>query len=384
MISTQLLIPRHIRELQPYVAGKTLQEVIRVYNPPRISKLASNENRLGASAKAIEAAKDSFSSLMNYPDPTAGELRDRIASKLNVKRENVIAANGSEGVMSLVMRAFFHDHEEALTAAATFIGFLVLVNARGVRLRQVPMTTDYRFDLPALASAITPQTKIIYLANPNNPTGTYFTRSEFEAFMAKVPSHVLVLLDEAYVEYTQGIDDYPDSLQYRLDNVITLRTFSKAYGLAGLRVGYGIGQEDLIANLIKVKLPFEPSTPAQAAALAAIDDEEFLAESLDIVRIGKRRLYDFLDQQKVQYVKSVANSVMIIFETDTQAIEYTEMMLRNGVILRRLPAFGLPNCVRITIGLPDEMSHFEESHQIVTEDRLLVTGVHRSHNVENR
>jgi histidinol-phosphate aminotransferase len=369
LIPPQLLIPRHIRELQPYVAGKTLQEVIQEYNPPRISKLASNENRLGASPKAIEAAKASFSSIMNYPDPTAGALRDRIASKLNVKRENVIAASGSEGVMSLVMRAFFHDHEEALTAAATFIGFVVLVNARGVRLRQIPLTADYRFDLPALADAITPETKIIYLANPNNPTGTYFNRTEFESFMARVPAHVLVLLDEAYVEYTDGLDDFPDSLQYRLDNVITLRTFSKAYGLAGLRVGYGIGQEDLIANLIKVKLPFEPSSPAQAAALAAIDDEDFLSESLEIVRLGKQRLYDFLNNQQVKYVKSVANSVMIIFDTEHQAIEYTEMMLRNGVVLRRLPAFGLPNCVRITIGLPDEMSHFEESHLSVMGDQ---------------
>jgi histidinol-phosphate aminotransferase len=369
LIYPQLLIPRHIRELQPYVAGKTLQEVIRDYNPSRISKLASNENRLGASPLAIEAAKASFTSIMNYPDPTAGELRDRIASKLNVKRENVIAASGSEGVMSLVMRAFFHDHEEALTAAATFIGFVVLVNARGVRLRSVPLTHDYRFDLPALADAITPETKIIYLANPNNPTGTYFSRAEFEAFMTRVPSHVLVLLDEAYVEYTEGIDDFPDSLQYRLDNVITLRTFSKAYGLAGLRVGYGVGQEDLIANLIKVKLPFEPSSPAQAAALAAIDDEEFLAESLEIVRAGKQRLYDFLDHNSIRYVKSVANSVMIIFDTEQLAIDYTEMMLRNGVVLRRLPAFGLPNCVRITIGLPDEMNHFEESHLVVIGDQ---------------
>jgi len=369
LISPQLLIPRHIRELQPYIAGKTLQEVIREHNPSKISKLASNENRLGASPKAIEAAKASFSSIMNYPDPTAGALRDRIASQLNVKRENVIAASGSEGVMSLVMRAFFHDHEEALTAAATFIGFVVLVNARGVRLRQVPLTADYRFDLPALADAITPETKIIYLANPNNPTGTYFTRTEFESFMAKVPAHVLVLLDEAYVEYTEGIDDFPDSLQYRLDNVITLRTFSKAYGLAGLRVGYGVGQEDLINNLIKVKLPFEPSTPAQAAALAAIDDEDFLAESLEIVRLGKDRLYDFLEKHHVQHVKSVANSVMIIFETEQRAIDYTDMMLRNGVVLRRLPAFGLPHCVRVTIGLPDEMSHFEESHLAVSGDQ---------------
>lgn len=365
MLQPQLLIPRHIRELQPYVAGKTLQEVISEYNPPFISKLASNENRLGASPRAVEAATASFSSVMNYPDPTAGALRDRIAKKLHVKRENVIAASGSEGVMSLVMRAFFHDHEEALTAAATFIGFVVLVNARGVRLRQVPLTADYRFDLPAIAEAITPETKIIYLANPNNPTGTYFTRTEFEAFMARVPSHVLVLLDEAYVEYTDGIEDFPDSLQYRLDNVITLRTFSKAYGLAGLRVGYGVGQEDLIANLIKVKLPFEPSTPAQAAALAAIDDDDFLKRSLDIVKTGKERLYRFLDQHGMPYVKSVANSVMVIFDQEQDAIRYTDAMLRRGVVLRRLPAFGLPNCVRITIGLPEEMRHFEESHVAV-------------------
>jgi len=344
------------------VAGKTIEEVIREYDPAKISKLASNENRLGASPKAIEAATASFSKVMNYPDPSSAELRDRIASELKVKRENVIAASGSEGVMSLVMRAFFHDHEEALTAAATFIGFVVLVNARGVRLRQVPLTPDYRFDLEAIASAITPETKIIYLANPNNPTGTYFTKREFEAFMQRVPAHVLVLLDEAYVEYVEGVDDFPDSLHYRLDNVITLRTFSKAYGLAGLRVGYGVGQADLIANLLKVKLPFEPSTPAQAAALAAMDDQEFLEQSLDIVRKGRIRLYQFLREQGIPYVESVANSVMIIFDSDQEAIDYTEQMLKLGVILRRLPAFGLPHCVRITIGLPDEMNHFEMSH----------------------
>ena len=369
MTNPNVLIPRHIRELQPYVAGKTVHEVVREYDPVRISKLASNENRLGASPRALEAAVASFSSIMNYPDPTSGVLRERIAHRLGVKPENVIAASGSEGVMSLVMRAFFHDHEEALTAAATFIGFVVLVNARGVRLRQVPLTSDFRFDLPAIADAITPETKIIYLANPNNPTGTYFTRTEFEAFMARVPSHVLVLLDEAYVEYTSGVHDFPDSLHYRLDNVITLRTFSKAYGLAGLRVGYGVGQQDLIANLMKVKLPFEPSTPAQAAAVAALDDEDFLQRSLDIVREGKARLYDFLDRNGVRYVPSVANSVMVLFDTEQEAISYTDSMLKQGVVLRRLPAFGFPNGVRITIGLPDEMRHFEESHVSILGNR---------------
>lgn len=358
-----MLVPQHIQELKPYVAGKTIEEVLAEYNPPRISKLASNENRLGASSKAVQAALDSVIAINNYPDPACLKLRQKLASVFNVKLGNVIAGSGSEGVMSLITRTFFLDDEEALTASATFIGFTVLAQSRGIALKEVPITEDYRFDLPAMADAINEKTKIIYLANPNNPTGTCFTKTEFETFIQKVPPRVLVILDEAYYEFACDQPDYPDSMSYRFDNVITLRTFSKAYGLAGFRIGYGLAHEDLITNLLKVKLPFEPSIPAQAAGHAAIDDVKFLEQTKLIVKSGRAQLYDFLEKKGMKFVPSQANSVMTVFSNEKEAVEFTGEMLKCGVILRRLPAFGLPNCVRITIGMPDDMMHFEESFE---------------------
>ena len=354
-------IPAHIQKLKPYVAGKTIEEVVLTYNPEKISKLASNENRLGCSPMANEAAIKSMQSIMNYPDPACLNIRGELAKRFGVKPANVIAGSGSEGVMALITRTFFEDHHTALTASATFIGFIVLVNSRGVKLEQVPLTSDYRFDLDALADAIHDDTRVVYLANPNNPTGTYFTKTEFEAFMKKVPDHVLVVMDEAYFEFASDLPDYPDSMKYKMDNVITLRTFSKAYGLAGYRIGYGFGHEDLISTMMKVKLPFEPSTPSQAAGLAALEDEVFLDRTKQMVHEARNRFYDFFTQKGVEFVRSASNSVMIVLENEQQAITFTDEMLKKGVITRRLPAFGLPHCVRITAGLPHEMDHFEEA-----------------------
>lgn len=358
-------IPEHIQRLKPYIAGKTIEEVVQAYNPPRISKLASNENRLGCSPTAEKAAMASLKNIMNYPDPACLKLRGKLAGMFDVKPANVIAGSGSEGIMALITRTFFRDHQTALTASATFIGFLVLINSRGVKLEQVPLTKDYRFDLEAMASAIHDDTKVVYLANPNNPTGTYFTKTEFEAFMQKVPPHVLVIMDEAYFEFASDLDDYPDSMKYRLDNVVTLRTFSKAYGLAGYRIGYGFAHEDIISVLMKVKLPFEPSTPAQAAGVAALDDVEFLKATKKLVKEGRERFYDFFDRKGIEYVRSASNSVMIVLDDEPSAIRFADEMLKKGVITRRLPAFGLPHCVRITVGLPEEMEHFEMSFEEV-------------------
>jgi histidinol-phosphate aminotransferase len=355
-----VVVPRHIHELKPYIAGKTIEEVAASFNPKRISKLASNENRLGCSKLALEAALKSHERIMNYPDPVSTLLRNKLAQLYNIKPVNVIAGSGSEGIMSLITRTFFLDHEEALTASATFIGFIVLANSRGIRLQQIPLTADYRFDLPAIADAITPYTKIIYLANPNNPTGTYFTKIEFETFMNKVPENVLVILDEAYFEFASDQPDYPDSMQYRFDNVITLRTFSKAYGLAGFRIGYGFAHENLIHNLMKVKLPFEPGTPAQAAGVAALDDQQFLQQTQQLVISGRQRFYDLFDATGISYVKSYANSVMMVLNNATEAEALSDYMLKDGVILRRLHAFGLPSCIRVTVGIEEEMDHFEE------------------------
>lgn len=364
-MSQHIPIPPHIQKLRPYVAGKTIEEVIAAHRPARISKLASNENRLGCSPMANDAAVKAQQHIMNYPDPACLELRDKLAELNGVKRENIIAGSGSEGVMSLIIKTFFdpqkQGREHALTASATFIGFIVLINSRGVELRQLPLRPDFRFDLPALADQITDETKMVYIANPNNPTGTYVTKNEFEEFMQRVPARVLVIMDEAYYEFAERIPDCPNSLDYRFDNVITLRSFSKAYGLAGYRIGYGVGHPELIATLMKVKLPFEPGLPAQAAAIGALNDPDFIRQTLDMVEQGRERLYKFLEAQGVEYVRSASNSVMTVMKDEAQAIQFTEDMLKQGVILRRLPAFGLPHCVRITIGLPEEMQHFEDS-----------------------
>src|SRR6202035_1415162 len=207
----------------------------------------------------------------------------------DVKTENVIAGSGSEGIMSNIIRTFLGDEDEVLTTEAAFIGFQVLARSRGVKYRTVPYR-DWHYDLAALAREINERTKIIYLANPNNPTGTISTKHEFDDFYRHVPERVLIILDEAYFEYAKDNPQYPDSMHYRYDNVITLRTFSKVYGLAGARIGYGFAHGELIANLLKVKLPFEPSTLAQAAGVAALSDKEFLHKSLELNAAGMRFL----------------------------------------------------------------------------------------------
>jgi len=357
------LVPGNIRDLRPYVAGKTIAEVQETYHPPRISKLASNENRLGCSPKVKDAVNKALSNIQDYPDPISRKLKKELARKYDVKPENIVVGAGSESVISMITKAFFNDGEEAITADVTFLGFRIQSAIRGVTLHQLPLTDDYRYDLTALAEAVNDHTKMIYIANPNNPTGTYITKTEFESFIQKVPDHVLVVMDEAYFEFAKDIQDYPDSLSYKFDNVLTLRTFSKAYGLAGFRIGYGIGHEELIATLHKVKLTFEPTTLAQAAALAALADTEFLDKTRKMVSIGKQRLYTFFEKNNIHYIPTFSNSVMIIFPTEEEAIFFTNEMLKKGVILRRLGGFGMPRGVRITIGVDEEIEHLERSYE---------------------
>lgn len=355
------LVPDNIRDLSPYVAGKTIAEVKEEYNPKRISKLASNENRLGCSSRVKEAVAKTLEEIQDYPDPASRKLRSILAERNDVKPSNIIVGAGSESVISILCRTFFLNHEEALTADATFVGFFVQANIRGITINRVPITGDYRFNLHALLGATSQATKMIYIANPNNPTGTYITGDEFEHFMEEVPDDVLVIMDEAYYEYARHIDDYPDSVTYRYPNVITLRTFSKAYGLAGFRIGYAIGHEEVIANMLKTKLTFEPTATAQAAAVAALSDENFLHQSREVVETGKKRLYSFFDKHDVEYVPSVSNSVLMVLPSTQEAKDFTQAMLEQGVILRRVHAFGLPNCIRITIGKVEDMQHFEDS-----------------------
>jgi histidinol-phosphate aminotransferase len=346
------LVPPYIESLRPYEAGRSIESVRRQYGLSHIAKLASNENPLGAAPKAIEAITRSLAGLNLYPSGGL-ELREVLAREFELKVDNVIAGSGSEGIMSNIIRTFLGDNDEVLTTDAAFIGFQVLARSRGVRYKTVPYR-DWHYDLTALAAAINPNTKIIYLANPNNPTGTIFTRHQFDEFYQHVPERVLIILDEAYFEYAKDNPRYPDSMQYRYDNVITLRTFSKVYGLAGARIGYGFAHEDLIRNLLKVKLPFEPSTPAQAAGIAALADKEFLHRSLELNARGLRYLREGLQDAGFGVIPSEANFLMAVLASEERAAGAFEQLLAQGVIVRPLKAFGLPHCLRVSTGSDDD------------------------------
>ncbi len=351
------LVPSYIQNLANYVPGKPIEEVQRELGLDHVDKLASNENSLGPSPRAIEAMANSLYGLHRYPDVSGFELRTKLANRFNIKIENVILGGGSEGIMSTIMRTFLLSDDELVSAANSFIGFRVLANASGRKVHWVPMK-NYRYDLEAMADMVNDYTKIIYIANPDNPMGTYITREEFDEFYAHIPERVLIILDEAYYEFAQSIEDYPDSMTYRYDNVITLRTFSKAYGLAGLRIGYGFAHEELIRNLMKVKEPFSPSLIAQTAGSAAMDDEDFLEETLAINSAGYSFLRDELTSLGIETVPSVANFITTVWASNERAADITQSLLKKGVIVRNLKAFGWPHCIRISIGTAEENGRF--------------------------
>ena len=347
------LVPPYIAALKPYRPGRNIAEVQRTYGLKRVAGLASNENPLGPSPRALEAIAKCLGELHHYPN-SGLDLREKLAEEYGTKVANVIAGSGSDSIVSDIIRTFLGDQDEILTTEAAFGGFQVLAHSRGVAYRTVPYN-NWHYDLGALAAAITDNTKIVYLVNPNNPTGTIFTRQEFDEFYRHVPERVLIILDEAYFEYARDNPRYPDSMHYRYDNVMTLRTYSKVYGLAGLRIGYGFAHEDLIAELLKVKLPFEPSTPAQAGAIAALDDKEWLHRSLELNARGLRRLTQTLGELGLPAVPSEANFVLVPLESREAAATLVDQLLRRGVIIRPMEAWGLPQCVRISTGTDEDL-----------------------------
>ena len=351
------LVPEHIKNLSPYMPGKSISRVKQDLGLKYVIKLASNENPSGPSPLALDAVKNALSDYNRYPDSAAFDLRKMLATRFNVKVENVILGAGSEGIMSTIMRTFLRKRDEIIAVKNSFIGFRVLANASGFKTSWIAMD-NYHYNLASMAKAINNNTKIIYLANPDNPTGTYFNVKKFDAFMSQVPNRVLVLLDEAYFEYAKDVLDYPDSMHYRYDNVITLRTFSKAYGLAGFRIGYGFAHEDIINNLMKVKLPFEPSTPAQIAAIAALNDQNYLQSSLKLNKDGIAGMKKLFEEYELDYIPTVANFLTLVFKNEKSAKSFCKSMLQRGVILRYLSGFGLPECVRVTTGTQEENTIF--------------------------
>ena len=354
------LVPKHIQDLQPYKAGKPIDELRRELGLERIVKLASNENPLGVSPLAQEAIQKSIADVSRYPSPDGFALRSSLADRYDVNMGNVFLGHGSEGIISLIMRTFLLDDEEAITSAGSFITFDIQAQSRGIKLLRAPLK-DYQIDLDAMAGLVTNKTKLIYLANPNNPTGAIFKVPKFLAFIKEIPKHVLVILDEAYFEFAHDDPAFPDSMQYRLDNVITLRTFSKAFGLAGIRLGYGFAHENFISQLMKIKLAFEPSSLAICAGVAAMRDADFLERTLHLNRIGKEFFYQLFEELGIQYLRSHANFVTIVLDSEKAVNKLYDKLLHKGVIVRPLKAFGLPNCIRISTGLQEENEFFAKA-----------------------
>ena len=360
------LVPNHIKNLLRYKAGKPIDEVKREFGLKNVIKLASNENPLGPSRKAIKAIEKSLEEVSLYPDSNGFYLRKKLSKIFSLDIENVVLGAGSEGIMATIMRTFLNDSDHILATKNSFIGFRVLANASGKKIDWVSMK-DYAYNLDAMAKAIHDKTKIIYLANPDNPTGSYFNKEKFDNFIKKVPNRCLVILDEAYYEYASSLEDYPDSMNYRYDNVITLRTFSKSYGLAGLRVGYGFAHKDLVENIMKVKLPFEPSIPAQVAAIAALEDDGHIEKTLKITLEQKTKLEEMLKNLKIEYIPSAANFITLILKGEEEAEMLTRKFLENGIILRHLSSFGLPEAVRVTIGKESDMKCFSDNLKTILE-----------------
>jgi len=351
------LVPSYIKKLKSYKPGKPIEEVQRDLGLDDIIKLASNENPLGPSPKALSAIQNSMIESHRYPDASGYELRKKLSNKFKVNINNVVLGSGSEGIMSTIMRTFLLNDDELVSAQNSFIGFRVLANASGNKIHWVPMK-NHRYDLESMADKITDYTKIVYIANPDNPMGTYITRKEFDAFYSHIPDRVLIILDEAYFEYAEKKEDYPDSMTYRYDNVITLRSFSKAYGLGGVRIGYGFAHDELISNLLKVKAPFEPSALAQIAGHAALEDRDFLSKTIETNKRGMNYLMEELETIGIECIPSIANFITTIWDSESRATELTKELLKKGVIVRQLNSFGWPTYIRISIGLEKENQRF--------------------------
>jgi histidinol-phosphate aminotransferase len=356
-IGLGLRIKPELRDLEVYKPGKPIEEVQRELGLGEVVKLASNENPFGPSPRALEALREALPRVNRYPDGSCYYLRKRLSEKLGVGEDRLIFGNGSDELIVMAIRAFADEGDEVLTASPTFLIYRIAARAEGLALREVPLR-DYRYDLEAMASLIGPRTRLIFISNPNNPTGTYVSRGEVERFLDSVPGDCLVFFDEAYFEYAyEEGGDYPDSLRYQdRGNVITARTFSKIHGLAGLRIGYAVSSPEVIELMNKVREPFNVNSLAQAAALAALDDEGYLRWVREMTEAGKRQLYRGLEGMGVKYVPSAANFILI--ELGPRAREICDELLRAGVVVRYMGAWGLPRHARVTIGRREENEAF--------------------------
>ncbi len=361
-------VPDYIRSLVPYVPGKPIEELERELGVKNSIKIASNENPLGPSPKALQAIRKALADLHRYPDGNGTYLKEKLAKKLGVTPETLILGNGSNEVLELLAATFMMPGDQAVMSEHAFVVYSLAVDSRGYKKSVATPSKNFGHDLEAMAKAVTDRTRLIFIANPNNPTGTYVTRSELLKFLDAVPDRVIVAMDEAYFEFVEK-KDYPDTLaliKQGRKNLVAVRTFSKIYGLAGLRIGYGIADPEMVGFVNRVRQPFNSNSLAQVGAMAGLDDRKHISRTIKNNRVGMKYLEKQFKRLKLEYIPSVAN--FILFRSPFDAGKFYQKMLLRGVILRPMGGYGLPEWLRVTIGLPAENQRFIKTlEEVATE-----------------
>src|SRR5216117_547158 len=342
----------HILGIAPYEPGKPIEELERELGIHDAIKLASNENPLPPSERVQRAISAALAHLNRYADGSGFYLRQALAKKHGVTQDQIVLGNGSNELIELAVRTFLKPGDEAIVPHPSFVVYPMIVQAAG-GIRVMVMLREHRLDLEAMARAITPMTKMVFVANPNNPTATIVTADEVEAFMARVPERTIVIFDEAYIEFAMG-PDFPDALNYIRQGrkVIVLRTFSKAASLAGLLVGYGIADADAISLMNRIRQPFNVNSLAQAAGLAALEDDNHVLECVRMIEAGRHFLYDEFKALGIRYVPSRANFILV--DVGRSASDIYQRLLKEGVIVRSMTPFGMESALRVTVGTPQE------------------------------
>ncbi|MBS1719976.1 MAG: histidinol-phosphate transaminase [Armatimonadetes bacterium] len=366
-----LPIRDNVLAMQPYSPGKPITEVKRELGLNEVIKLASNENPLGPSPRAVAVIQQAAGELHRYPDAASYDLLQAIAKKFELDPTEVIVGNGSDELIHVLGQIFLgRPDDEVIVGQPSFVRYDAAAHLAGSKLIQVPNNKDMGLDLEAMAAKISPKTKLIFLANPNNPTGTYFNRAQFRGFLAHVPKTALVVLDEAYYEYARAEEDLPVSTDFfrQHPNVFGLRTFSKAYGLAGIRLGFGIGSPEVIDAMNRAREPFNVNLLAQLGGIAALEDEDHLSITLRHNREGMQRMLDQARELGIQAVPSAAN--FVYYRLGQPAEPIFQALLRAGIIVRVGPSMGADDAMRVSVGTPGEVDQFLRAfEQVITEGR---------------
>ena len=352
----KLDIPESLLSIKPYPPGKPMEEVFREYGLTDVVKLASNENPLGPSSAVIEAITRTLPKIHRYPDGSGYELLTALSGNLGISKERLIIGNGSDEIIGMLATALLRPGVSAVLPEPSFLMYEIMIKTAGAEAHFVPLK-NFAIDLPAMKEKITDNTRLVFLTHPNNPTGSFIKKDEFEWFMEGLPENVVVISDEAYIEFARD-KDAMNSLQY-IDKgypVVTLRTFSKVYGLAGLRIGYGIMDQELADVLNRFRQPFNTNILAQAAACAALNDTDYLEKTVSLIHREIDFLYAALSDIGVSYVPSQSNFILI--EVKGGADKVFKSMLKKGVIVRSMSSYGYPDHIRVNAGLHEENVRF--------------------------